>query len=510
MYPPISLLTALSFAISTTCAQSSSEAVTVTPSPGRPPDYIHNSTVNDTLVYSCPPLPTVFLNVTQYVPMTTTATASFLNTTTQSITIYRTIISTNILTSTEIVAETSTTVSPSPTTATATKEIFPYTTTSRVTSITLCPSRIVNLTFTAVQPFPTDWTWGCPPGWLCKPARENCNFEVGLPDRNFYCTSMEIRHQPGTLASPSTPSTLISTWPRVISGSRYQIFVVDEVLTLTSTTIIEPTPTVGARQAQTSIPGACYPWCNNCLLEAQANGKTSALCVPGSAFEVSLEQCEECITYHKTDDSGTFVQIAPQFQQFLDYCDQYSTVAVTTSVTTPTMNAAGSTYSVVSSTFSTTVAPKSSTPLSSTGPQMSVTTTVATTPTSPTSVPPSSTPLSESPYTTTATIPTTIYSGTTITGSGWSQVTIIMPVAANSTTTIYGSDLTNSATLVLPESAATSSLVATMTVTPISQASATPSEFPSAAPTSKFSPGEPYWRMMVLGPIVLLMLALSL
>ncbi|EXJ76081.1 uncharacterized protein A1O5_00589 [Cladophialophora psammophila CBS 110553] len=329
--------------------------------------------------------------------------------------------------------------------------------------------------------------WGCPPGWLCKPLQENCNFEAGIPDRNFYCSPNEC------IPANALPSPL-PTWDQDIYGNitpatdpalhinaiddyfninptdfglTYEIFIVNEVFTLTTTILLPPSPTVAARQAQTSVPGACYPWCNNCLLEAQANGKTSALCVPGSAFEVSLEQCEQCIDYHKSDNSASFVQIAPQFQQFLDYCDQFSTIVVSTSVTTTSTNAVGSSYSVVTGTLSTTVTPKSSPPPPSSNTQ-------------PTSVVPvpytaSTTPISSTsahPYATTETVLTTTWSHSTVSGPAWSQITIIMPLSDNRTTTLFGTDLKAAgAVLVLPTSPTTSSYTTTMTVTPGAQVS---------------------------------------
>lgn len=39
--------------------------------------------------------------------------------------------------------------------------------------------------------------WGCPPGWICKPLQENCDFELGTPDRNFYCSPNECVPAPG-------------------------------------------------------------------------------------------------------------------------------------------------------------------------------------------------------------------------------------------------------------------------------------------------------------------------
>jgi hypothetical protein len=365
-----------------------------------------------------------------------------------------------------------------------------------------------------------DCRWGCPPGWLCKPVLENCNFEAGLPDRNFLCSPNECVPAeviPGTLPTwdadiygNSTPATNPALRVNAIDsyfnmnplqfGLSYEIFVVEETVTRTTTILEPPSPTMAARQAQTSIPGECYPWCNNCLLEAQSNGKTSKLCVPGSAFEVSLGQCEQCIAYHKSDDTADFVEIAPQFQQFLDYCDQFSTVVVSTTASVTTTNSAGSTYTTLLPILSTTVTPKASasqssivatlTAISSTltattagSTSVSISSTLSTlsrpSSTAPASTPPAptSTPPAPSsgvqPFTTTETVLTTTYSHTTVSGTAWSSITIIMPVGANSTTTLYGSTLTSGgATLVLPTSPVTSTYTTTAVITPSGQISA--------------------------------------
>lgn len=123
-------------------------------------------------------------------------------------------------------------------------------------------------------------------------------------------------------------------------GFGYEIFVVDKVLTITSTFIVPPAATglpaapqnnytgFRARQAQTDIPGPCYTWCNNPMLEVQAVGKTPKLCQPDSAFLLSLSQCRACVDFHALNDPDTFLRIAPQFQQFLDYCDGYTTTTI--------------------------------------------------------------------------------------------------------------------------------------------------------------------------------------
>lgn len=360
------------------------------------------------------------------------------------------------------------------------------------------------------------YRWGCPPGWLCRPTRENCNFEAGIPDRNFLCppdqcAPAEVLPIPlptwdDTIYGNSTPALNAGLTVQALDdyfnmnpgdfGLSYEIFVIEETITLTATTVRPPSPTIGARQAQTSVPGACFPWCNNCLLEAQANGKTPALCVPGSAFETSLERCEQCIEVHRTDDSGSFVQIAPQFQQFLDYCDQFSTVVVTTSIMGTTTNSAGSTVSSMSSIPSTTVIPRTSSTAAPnpTGPQTSTfTATVA-----PTVI----------------TVISTSYSESTVTGDAWSSATIILPLENNRTTTIYGSDLTGGATLVLPVAQTTSSYTTTLsgsTAVASASGSGNPSQFSGAASRGKvfFNEGLHWWTL-VLGIVIPLWLAVGL
>lgn len=369
------------------------------------------------------------------------------------------------------------------------------------------------------------YRWGCPPGWLCRPIRDNCNFEAGIPDQGFLCPPndcipAEVLPVPlatwdDTIYGNATPAQNSGLTVQALDdyfnmnpsdfGLSYEIFVIEETITLTSTTVRPPSPTVGARQAQTSVPGACFPWCNNCLLEAQANGKTPALCVPGSAFETSLEKCEQCIQVHKTDSSGGFVQIAPQFQQFLDYCDQFSTIIVTTSVTATTTNSAGSTLSSMSSFLSTTVTPRSSSETSNPpGPQTSVSTVTA-------------------PIVTT--VVSTSYSESTVMGDGWSQATIILPLGNNGTTTMYGSDLANGATCVLPFALATNSYTTTLTGPSSSisgtlvagasssastAGSAAPSQFPGRASRSHGVGGARYWWTLAVGTVVPLVLAVGL
>lgn len=57
--------------------------------------------------------------------------------------------------------------------------------------ITTCPTRIINPTYTPAQPLPSNYLWGCPPGKLCHPKRENCNFEQNLPADTYICAPEE-------------------------------------------------------------------------------------------------------------------------------------------------------------------------------------------------------------------------------------------------------------------------------------------------------------------------------
>jgi hypothetical protein len=279
---------------------------------------------------------TIYVTLSSTATTSTTATATTTTTIEKDVTIIESFTTTKPVTATEIIEE------------------FITSKVEQLT-ITLCTSRNTNPTYTAaIIPLPSDYTWGCPPGYLCKPKQENCNFEVGLPSESYYCAPDEcIPAAPlpapqlwnSAIYGNASPATDPSLKYNVVDhyfnmdprdyGLSYEIFVATEVITYTSTTtIIEaPTQAVRARQAETSVPAACYPWCNNCLLEAQAVGKTPALCVPGSAFKIDMNDCEQCIAYHKSDGTGTFVQIAPQFQQFINYCAQINSTTVATTAT---------------------------------------------------------------------------------------------------------------------------------------------------------------------------------
>ncbi|KAJ5335752.1 uncharacterized protein N7506_005688 [Penicillium brevicompactum] len=72
-------------------------------------------------------------------------------------------------------------------------------------SLSICPSRIINPTFTPLAPLPKNYTWGCPPSLLCNPSKQSadgeCNFEAGPPADTYYCRPEECIRSP-TLTLP--------------------------------------------------------------------------------------------------------------------------------------------------------------------------------------------------------------------------------------------------------------------------------------------------------------------
>jgi hypothetical protein len=453
------------------------------------PVTVYATITESTTIYT--PVPT-----TIYVTLSSTTTMSTTTTTEKDITIIESFTTTKPVTATEII-----------------EEII----TSKVeqVTITLCTSRDTNPTYTAaIVPLPSDYTWGCPPGYLCKPQQENCNFEVGLPSESYYCAPDEciavtplptpqlwnpnIYGNSSPVTDPGLKLNVVDHYfnmnPRDY-GLSYDIFVATEAITYTSTTTIleAPTQAVRARQAQTAVPAACYPWCNNCLLEAQAVGKTPALCVPGSTFEIDVNDCEQCIAYHKSDNTGTFVQIAPQFQQFIDYCAQISS---TTVVSTATSTHTSTPIPIAQTSSTVAIVPSSSVPRS---PLSSSTVTATLTVAGPTTatVGAQSTPItSTTPSTWTTTLTLTLSGPTNISIGAYtpdtthyrtSTLTSIMTLEGPTTITFNGSPLPTSQVSSSKVIGAGSSTSSTTAPPATFSGSAVPTIRPSSIWTSIFS-----------------------
>jgi hypothetical protein len=79
-------------------------------------------------------------------------------------------------------------------------------TTSSLSGIVFCSSRIVNPTYTTSTPLPDDYTWGCPPGTLCTPPQVGCNFEQNPPADTYYCSPDECVPVPPLSSFSATPT----------------------------------------------------------------------------------------------------------------------------------------------------------------------------------------------------------------------------------------------------------------------------------------------------------------
>ncbi|KAJ5288375.1 hypothetical protein N7508_011160 [Penicillium antarcticum] len=204
-------------------------------------------------------------------------------------------------------------------------------TTSSRLSLSICPTRISNPTYTPTSLPPRDYTWGCPPHFLCRPSRKTahgeCNFEAGPPADSYYCAPEECIPSPPIPHTSSQGSTTSSgqirytVAPGFINlsplqfGLGYEIF---EFLQSRAKTL---------RKRAVKIPGKCYDSCNNAMEAAESITKTQELCSPGSPFQVSHRACRSCV------ESGSGVRTSssalPEFQQFLFYCEESANVTLT-------------------------------------------------------------------------------------------------------------------------------------------------------------------------------------
>lgn len=196
------------------------------------------------------------------------------------------------------------------------------------TTLSLCPSRIVNPTYMPASPLPTNYMWGCPPGHLCHPGKSpgdgNCNFEVGPPANTYFCRPDECIPSPQLLPAQfwnhSPDSDQIGTFnvspgyfnlnPRNFSLD-YNVFQFPLGITLSP------------RESSIRLPGKCYDVCNDANLEAQSRGKTKELCQMGSEFQTYITLCMQCIR-PKTQIKAS-ITLLPDFEQVLFYCDSLDT-----------------------------------------------------------------------------------------------------------------------------------------------------------------------------------------
>ncbi|KAF4157458.1 hypothetical protein CNMCM6936_005030 [Aspergillus lentulus] len=223
------------------------------------------------------------------------------------------------------------------------------------TTLSICPTLRINPTYTPVAPLPRNYTWGCPPGYLCKPkhtgADAGCNIEAGLPAESYVCSPDECIKSPPFIhdqywGTPVESNEIRSTYyvskdyfnldPEIF-GLNYSIFRIpdlrpgDDHYYIRSSRRSWSKLLSRASIGVSTVPGACYDECNDAALEVESTGKAPEICNAGSAFNVSLSQCEKCCNTHKTATSASFEQkVLPNFQQFLNFCEGLEQSSATT------------------------------------------------------------------------------------------------------------------------------------------------------------------------------------
>ncbi|EEP78102.1 predicted protein [Uncinocarpus reesii 1704] len=252
--------------------------------------------VTTTIIITLPPVTSV---VTTTLPASTiTLPGSVTTLPAETITITTTLPASTVTETTTIPGKVTTIIQTVPATRTLTGT--DRTVTRTVTQISVCPSRTVNPTFTPRQPLPSNYLWGCPPGSLCRPNRTpedgDCNFEVGPPSLNFFCSLDECKAIP-----PLHPPQF---WGPPVVGDRVEKFIIspgyynldprkfgldfDIFVHANSSDSLD----LRKRQSNEPVPAVCYEDCNNCALEGERKNLSPELCESGSIFLNFLEHAK--------------------------------------------------------------------------------------------------------------------------------------------------------------------------------------------------------------------------
>ncbi|KAJ5475209.1 hypothetical protein N7539_008275 [Penicillium diatomitis] len=285
--------------------------------------------------------------------------------------------------------------------------------TTDAASISVCSTLTINPTYSPPAALPRNYTWGCPPGFLCKPSRtgerQDCTIEAGLPAENYTCSPSECVIAPPLVHQRTTDGNQTYTYSEDYYnldpenfGLNYHFKVEQSSQTpqasVSSTgryTFIPPAQwgpkpiagggsgglggsggsgasgsTGGTGGASENIPPLCYNPCNDAALEPQSIGKVPELCKTGSAFSVDLANCQSCISHWASTPSDVYSKtLLPSFSQWLNFCDDMTitsvsstvppTVAITTSEKVPTTNVAATSESTPAAPVSTSPAPVS-------------------------------------------------------------------------------------------------------------------------------------------------------
>ncbi|KAL4757751.1 uncharacterized protein BDW70DRAFT_163233, partial [Aspergillus foveolatus] len=236
-------------------------------------------------------------------------------------------------------------------TATETTATTATETETETVSVSVCPSLTINPTYTPATPLPTDYTWGCPPGYLCRPKRQDvvggCNFEAGLPAETYYCSPEEcIKAPPLYDEDQYWGEPVVSDEVGTYNVSKYYFNLNPEPFGLNYSIFRFPEKDYGVDYFKRSFLGVglgrmlskllprqellqdvirfsdvCFDDCNGAALEAERRGKTPSLCEATSAFMDKLDQCSRCNERYPAEDDEDPQIIPPDLNQWLGYCD---------------------------------------------------------------------------------------------------------------------------------------------------------------------------------------------
>lgn len=213
--------------------------------------------------------------------------------------------------------------------------------------------------YTPLSKLPEDYTWGCPPGFLCSPShtgeRAGCNIEAGLPAEGYICDPLDCIVAPPLILNQSWASDTnghsfsfsqdyYNLDPKYF-GLKYDIFQTGEEHNATQSKR-DILPLQGdssvilmgfiARRDISDIPGVCYNDCNDAALEQQATGKKPDLCQSDSVYILDIRNCKTCIGHYSSSSSDGFSSLLPSFAQFLNYCSDLTTTSATLTSTIKT------------------------------------------------------------------------------------------------------------------------------------------------------------------------------
>jgi hypothetical protein len=353
----------------------------------------------------------------------------------------------------------------------------PLITTSSLTGLVTCPSRIINTAYTTSTPLPDDYTWGCPPEYICQPPQINCNFEQNPPADTYYCSPDECVPVPPlpsfnqTGCGPYQTASGYFNFDPELFGLSYSIFVDGGDYAETCSGCVMTTgapvsqiydgqpqaPTLvpvcqisdGQPQAPAPTPTPTTTWAPvSTISDGQPQGPvwtTAAMLarqqiiqpLPQVCYDLCNQclvvaehdakqaklcpslsaaygQCGFCLSAHRTDTRTAAATLLPSLDQFLDYCnDQTKAIAESTTPTHSTTSVA--TTSPVSTTTKSSTTSTSTTPTSTATKTSTTSTSTQSTPSS-SPIPPisSSSPSSSSSSSATPPVPTSTPSSTTV------------------------------------------------------------------------------------------------